>query len=88
LGLGLLTDAVVRSEWMLKTTDSKMRLRKRVLGMVPIVIGAVVFGLMIRSREKSERPKILKITIEPTNHEVMVRNYTAHYKCDEWDGDG
>jgi hypothetical protein len=54
LGLVLLSDAVIRSQWASRSPDVRMRLRNRVLGMLPIIVGAIVFGVVVRGRERSK----------------------------------
>src|SRR5260221_11180443 len=52
-GLILLSDAVIRSEWVKNQNHPRTRLKRRILGMIPIVAGAAIFGFLIFGRTKT-----------------------------------
>jgi len=52
-GLVLLSDSVIRSDWVKNQSLPKTRLKRRILGMLPVVAGAAIFGFLIFGRTRA-----------------------------------
>ena len=66
----LLSDAVIRSEWVKNQRRPRARLKRRIWGMIPIVAGAGIFGFLIFGRTKT-------IEAEPKNKPTRVDHSKA-----------
>lgn len=61
LGLGLISDAIIRSDWVCNLETIGARNKRRALGMVPVLIAFALFGGWIYGRSRVEPKSIVAV---------------------------